>query len=148
MNIYIHEYIYTYMHTYIHTHDKSNGNGLFLHVVMEPEALARKEFALCKFATVLRVINVKPSVHRTMMGTNVEALLVDVVGLCIRLAYLYVSVSVSVSVVVSVSVSVSVSVYVFVSVSISTSASVSVSVSVPVSVSVSVSATDRLFAYA
>ncbi len=48
---------------------------------MDPEALARKEFALCKYGTVLHIVNVKPSVHRTMMGTNVEALLVDVVGL-------------------------------------------------------------------
>ena len=66
---------------------------------MEPEALARKvrwgylrayymcqEFALCKYGTVLRIMNVKSSVHRTMMGTNVEALLVDVVGAC-ALAY-------------------------------------------------------------
>lgn len=69
---------------------------------MEPEALARKEFALCKYATVLRVVNVKPSVHRTMMGTNVEALLVDVVGLfaclaclCVRAYSVCVCVSVS-----------------------------------------------------
>ncbi len=40
----------------------------------------RQEFALCRYGTVLRIMNVKPSVHRTMMGTNVEALLVDVVG--------------------------------------------------------------------
>ncbi len=29
---------------------------------------------------MLKIMNLKPSVHRTMMGTNVEALLVDVVG--------------------------------------------------------------------
>lgn len=58
----------------------SDGNGQFLHVIMDPEALVRKEFALTQFGTVLRVVNVKPSVHRTMMGTNVEALLVEVVG--------------------------------------------------------------------
>ena len=45
-----------------------------------------QEFALCKYGTVLRIMNVKSSVHRTMMGTNVEALLVDVVGAC-ALAY-------------------------------------------------------------
>ena len=39
-----------------------------------------QEFALCKYGTVLKIMNLKPSVHRTMMGTNVEALLVDVVG--------------------------------------------------------------------
>jgi Lon protease-like protein len=58
----------------------NDGDGQFLHVVMEPEALARKEFALCTYGTVLRIVNCKPSVHRTMMGQNVEALLVDVVG--------------------------------------------------------------------
>ena len=51
---------------------------------MEPEALARKEFALCKYGTVLRIVNTKNSVHRTMMGTNVEALLVEVVGVYVH----------------------------------------------------------------
>merc|ERR1712216_754006 len=55
-----------------------DGDGQFLHVVMDPEALAKKEFALCTYGTVLRVMNIKASVHRTMMGTNMESLLVDV----------------------------------------------------------------------
>ena len=54
--------------------------GQLLHVVMDPDALANKEFALCRYSTVLRIANVKPSVHRTMMGTNVESLLLDVIG--------------------------------------------------------------------
>ena len=33
----------------------SDGNGQFLHVIMDPEALVRKEFALTQFGTVLRV---------------------------------------------------------------------------------------------
>lgn len=58
----------------------SEGDGQFLHVVMEPAKLAKKEFALCTYGTVLRIVNLTPSVHRTMMGQNVEAVLVDVVG--------------------------------------------------------------------
>jgi len=75
----------------VHVYDQNNmevlntamrsRDGYLCHVVVDPEALVERRFALCEYGVLLKVLSTSPSIHRNKYGERSDSIRAEVAGL-------------------------------------------------------------------